>query len=217
MLTKIQIKMLEVFKEDIFRGFTFKEIKEKSQQKSNNIPLIALREFEKEGLVSIEKTGNVKKHYLNLESNLVFAYLNLINEGAVFRSRQIPEKLMAELENRISKYSGFFILLVFGSYAKENHTKKSDLDVALIVESENSKKEITPFIETIKRRALVKIDYYIFTEKEYIEMLKAEQENVGKEIYRANVIYSGFIQYLKLMRRLKNESFIAPLFGKGRE
>lgn len=208
MLTKNQVKILKVFKEDIFKELSFKEIKKKSKQKSNNIPLIALNEFKKLNLVQSKKTADVTTYTLNLSNNLTLAYLNLINELDVLNNKTIPKKIMQELQDRISKHTDFFTLLIFGSYAKGTQTKKSDLDIALIVESDKTKKEIIPFIETIKRRELIKIDYYVFTEKEFLEMLTNEEQNVGKEIYRASIIYSGLIEYYRLVRRIKNEQHI---------
>jgi hypothetical protein len=82
------------------------------------------------------------------------------------------------------------------------------LDIAVIVDNEETKKEITPFIETIKRRELIKIDYYIFTEKEFLEMLTNEEQNVGKEIYRGSLIYYGLIQYYRLVKRTHHEQSI---------
>ena len=38
-------------------------------------------------------------------------------------------------------------IVLYGSYAKGEVTKKSDLDIAVIVESEQTKKEIIPFLE----------------------------------------------------------------------
>ena len=208
MLTKNQIKILKVFKEDVFKELTFKEIKQKSKQKSNNVPLIALNEFKKLNLVKLRKTADVTTYSLNLDNNLTFAYLNLINELAIFENKTIPKKIMQEIQERISKYTDFFILLIFGSYAKRTETKKSDLDIAVIVESEESKKEVQPLIETIKRRELLKIDYSVFTEKEFLEMLTNDKQNVGKEIYRAGLIYYGSIEYYKLIKRTKHESYI---------
>ncbi len=208
MLTKNQVKILKVFKTDIFKELTFKEIKQKSKQKSNNIPLIALKEFKELNLVESKKTADVTTYTLNLSNNLTLAYLNLINEIDVLNNKTIPKKIMQELQDRITKHTGFFTLLIFGSYAKETQTKKSDLDIAVIVDNEETKKEITPFIETIKRRELIKIDYYVFTEKEFLEMLNNEEQNVGKEIYRANLIYYGLIEYYILLKRTRHEQHI---------
>lgn len=208
MLTKNQIKILRVFKDDIFKELTFSEIKKKSKQKSNNIPSIALKQFKVLNLVKTKKTADITTYSLNLNNNLTLAYFSLINEIDILQNKSIPKNIMQELQDRISRYTGFFVLLVFGSYVKGTATKKSDLDIAIIVESKYSKKEIAPYIETIKRREILKIDYYIFTEKEFLEMLTSEQQNVGKEIYRDSLIYYGLIEYYKLIKRLKNETAI---------
>ena len=94
---------------------------------------------------------------------------------------------------------------MFGSYAKGKSTEKSDLDIAVIAESEETKKEITLYLETIKRRKIKSIDYHVFTRNEFLEMLKADYENVGKQIYKNNIVYYGFIEYCNIMRSIKNE------------
>ena len=82
--------------------------------------------------------------------------------------------------------------------------RDSFLDIAVIIESEQTKKEVTPLIETVKRREIKPIDYHIFTRNEFLEMLRAESENVGKQIYKNSFIYYGFIEYCNITRR-KNE------------
>lgn len=204
MLTKEQLRILTVFKEDMFARLTFKQVKQKSRQKSNNITQIALKEFKKQGIVVTEQTGDVTTYSLDLENNLTVSYLSLINDTEIGENKKLPQKVLSDMQNRILKTSPFFILIIFGSYAKGATTTKSDLDVAIIVESEQSKKDITPFLETLKRREIIIIDYHLFTGKEFLEMLATEQENVGKQIYRKNIIYYGSIQYYNLIKCLKH-------------
>ena len=203
MLTKEQLNILSVFKKDVFTSLTFKQIKQQSRQKSNNIVQIALKEFQKQDIVKTKETGDVTAYSLNLNNNLTLSYLNLINESEIGKNK-IPTNILDNIQNRIFKHTEFFILIVFGSYAKNEATKKSDLDIALIVESEQTKKEITPFLETIKRRDVIPIDYHIFTRIEFLEMLQADSENVGKQIFKSNVIYYGYIPYCNMINRTKN-------------
>lgn len=204
MLTKKQLNILSVFKKDIFASLTFKQIKQQSRQNSNNIVQIALKEFRKQGILSTKETGDVTTYTLNRDNNLTFSYLNLINESEINKS-EIPKSVLADIQNRIFKHTEFFILIVFGSYARNKITQKSDLDVAIIVESENTKKEITPHLETIKRREITPIDYHIFTRIEFLEMLKADFENVGKQIFKSSIVYYGYIPYCNLIKGRKNE------------
>jgi len=202
MLTKEQLNILSVFKKDIFASLTFKQIKQDSRQKSNNIVQIAIKEFQKEEIVKSKEIGDVTTYSLNLNDNLTFSYLNIVNEAEISKSKA-PKKTLEDIQNRVFKQTEFFILIVFGSYAKYEATKKSDLDIALIVESEQTKKEITPFLETIKRREVIPIDYHIFTRNEFLEMLQADSENVGKQIFKSNIVYYGYIPYCNLVKAKK--------------
>ena len=204
MLTKEQLNILSVFKKNIFGTLTFKQIKQDSRQKSNNMVQIAIKEFQKQGIVKSKEIGDITTYSLNLNNNLTLSYLNLINESEISKSK-IPQIILNDIKNRIFKHTEFFILIVFGSYEKNEATKKSDLDIALIAESEHTKKEITPFLETIKRREVIQIDYHIFTRVEFVEMLKADFENVGKQIYKSNIVYYGYILYCNLIKGMKNE------------
>lgn len=203
MLTKEQINILGVFHNNSFAELTFKQIKGQSKQKSNNIVQIALKEFQKQDLIKPKTTGDVTTYALNLDNNLTLSYLNLVNQRKIPK-RKFPKEILAEIQKKVFKQTEFFILIVFGSYAKSKATEKSDLDIAVIVETEQTKKEIIPFLETIKRREIKPIDYHIFTRSEFLEMLKTDVENVGKQIYKNNIIYYGYIEYCSLIRRIKN-------------
>ena len=203
MLTKQQFNIFSVFQKDIFAELTFRQIKEQSKQKSNNIVQLALKEFLNSQLLNTKKTGDVTTYSLNLGNNLTLSYLNLANEAEI-QNKKLPGQILNDMQKKILKHTEFFILLIFGSYAKGKAAEKSDLDIAIIANSEKTKKEITPFLETIKRREIIHIDYHIFTRAEFIDMLRQEQENLGKQIYKSSIIYYGFIQYCSLIRSWKN-------------
>lgn len=199
MLTKKQIEILGLFRNDIFVELTFKQIKEQSKQKSNNVLQIALKEFQKDDLIKIKRIGDVSAYSLNLDSPLAISYLNLVNQELVIK-KKLPIETLEEIKKRIFSHTEFFILIVFGSYAKDKATERSDLDIAVIVESEETKKEIKPFLETVKRRCVFSIDYHTFTRKEFLNMLHAEYENLGKQIKKTGFVYYGFIPYLNLVK-----------------
>src|SRR3989338_3911003 len=114
MLTKQQLTILGVFKKDLFASLTFKQIKEDSKQKSNNLVQIALKKFKEHDLVKTEIIGDVTTYSLNLNNNLTLSYFNLINELDI-QKRKFPREILSEIQRRISKQTNFFILIVFGS------------------------------------------------------------------------------------------------------
>ncbi|MEK6864163.1 MAG: nucleotidyltransferase domain-containing protein [Nanoarchaeota archaeon] len=197
MLTKQQIKIFGAFRENIFERMDFKRIKELAGQASNNVVQIALKEFKEQGLVSAEKAGKSIFYSVDLTSNKALSFLALSNEFSLLKT--LPFSVLKTIQQGILEYTPFFILLVFGSYAKGKQTNKSDLDVAVIVESDTARKEIIPSLETVKRRELLEIDYHVFTTAEFIEMLTVDYENVGKQIYRGNKIIFGAMQYYSMI------------------
>jgi predicted nucleotidyltransferase len=204
MLTKEQLRIFGVFKKDFFASLTFRQIKEQSRQKSNNVVQTALKEFKEQKIVGTKVIGDVTTYSLNFSNNLTLSYLNIINDLEI-KKRKFPTEILFEIQKRLSTQTNFFILIVFGSYAKNKATTKSDLDIAIIVDSEQTKKEITPLLETVKRREIKPIDYHILTRNEFLELLKADYENLGKQIYKNNLVYYGFIEYCSLIWGRKNE------------
>src|SRR4030042_1800524 len=108
MLTQEQINILSVFAREPFKGLTFKQVKALSRQKSNNVTQIALKSFQKEGIVKVERTGNVREYFLDMDSGLAHSYLNLIGEIELQR-RKLPKEAR-EIQDRISMRTEFFIL-----------------------------------------------------------------------------------------------------------
>jgi predicted nucleotidyltransferase len=202
MLTKEQLNILSVFHKNIFISLTFKQIKEQSKQKSNNIVQIALKEFKKQKLIISTIIGDVTVYSLNIENNLTLGYLNMINQELLLKQK-FPKETLIAIQKKLLYHTEFFILIIFGSYAKHNATNKSDLDIAIIVDSEQIVKDVTPSIETIKRREILQIDYHIFTRNNYLEMLSSNVENLGKQIYKNNMLYFGYIEYINLILRVK--------------
>ncbi|MEK6886292.1 MAG: nucleotidyltransferase domain-containing protein [Nanoarchaeota archaeon] len=193
MVTLNTLKMLESFKPQ--SRLTFKEIKKLSRQNSNNAVQKTIKDFLKDNILNKEKAGNVIIYSLNLNSSLTLAYLNLLNEEKIKNFQPIINNLKTSL----LKKTASFILLIFGSYAKKTQKDTSDIDIAVITEN---KKNLIPILESFKRRELKKIDYHMFTEEEFKEMLKEEQENLGKQIYKNSIICHGYITYINL---IKNE------------
>lgn len=204
MLTKEQLRIFGIFKKELFTSLTFRQVKEQSKQNSNNIVQIALKEFQSQKIVKTINIADITTYSLNLENNLTLSYLSLLNELELIKIK-LPHELLQEIQNRVFKHTPFFTLIIFGGYAKNKANENSDLDIALIAESEQAKKEISPYLETIKRRELLKIDYHIFTKDEFLELLDADYENLGKQIYKNNLVYYGYTQYLNIIKVKKIE------------
>ncbi len=89
----------------------------------------------------------------------------------------------------------FYILLLFGSYARKNETKNSDIDLCLITDSAFVKERAKSIIEQIP----LNIHLMDFTKDEFLSMIRTRNPNVGHEIVKNNIILKGVEEFYELV------------------
>ncbi len=96
----------------------------------------------------------------------------------------------------------FFILVIFGSYAKETYNSRSDLDLLFILPST---KNVSQFENALQKiYAKVKIDHVIVTPDYFLQMIKNPNElNVGNEAKRHHILLYGAEQWYNLIRKVR--------------
>lgn len=202
MITKKQLKILEPFTKEAFREYAIKEIKSKSNEKSNNSIHLGLKKFKEENLVKERLIGKSKLYTLNLEENKIFYYIGLINSEKLPKSAQ---KTISLIKAETEKYTSFFSIVVFGSYSIGEQKKDSDLDIAVFIENEETKKKVQLALNSAKLKSVIKIDPHAISQEEFLEMLKVDYANLGKEIARKHLsIYNPQIFYSLLNKGVKN-------------
>jgi len=202
MLTKKQLRIFKEFIKKPFKELTLKELKMLSKEKSNNALNIAMKKFKQEKLLNEKKVGKSSLYTLNLENNLIFYYMGLLNHETLPKQ---AHRTIEILKNELEKFTPFYALVVFGSYAIKKQTDASDLDVAVFVEKENKKKNIQIALSSTEQKSLIPFDGHVISKKEFLEMLKAEYENLGKQIARRHLaLINPQLFYLLIKEGIKN-------------
>lgn len=201
MLTPKQIKIFEAFLRKPYHELTYKEIKEYSKEKSNSIIQKAVAKFLAENLVKKRAVGNIILYALNLDTNTVFSYFDILMKEKCSNLVKSSLKIMREeLSN-----TQFIALVIFGSYAEGKQKEKSDLDIAIFVNSIEDKKNCALAMKSAELKSILKIDAHIITKDEMLQMLKDKQENLGKQIaYKHLAIYNPMIFYSLLQEGIHN-------------
>jgi len=204
MITKKQLKILEVFRENIFREYSYKEIGQRAKEKSNNTLQKAIRQFLKEKIVIEKKVGTSKLYSINTENEKVYDYLALLKfEG-------LPKEVaysIKELIKEIEEYTLFYSLVIFGSYADGKYTNKSDLDVCILIPEKSLEKDIKIALNMASNKSLLKLDPYIFTLDEFLQMLKDKSENLGKQIARKHKAIQNINIFYKFVKKGMENGF----------
>lgn len=93
----------------------------------------------------------------------------------------------------------FFILVVFGSYAKGNQTQKSDIDLLVIVQDKNDIKKLEDKFYSVYskvKKGLNFVDIMSFS-----GMIKNTNEfNIGNEAKRNHIILHGIEEYYQIIK-----------------
>ena len=87
------------------------------------------------------------------------------------------------------------ITLLFGSYAKGTQRKDSDVDLLIITKTGKTNTSFATQ-EILFRK---KINPIVVTEKEFKDMLKEKEENVGKQALKDHIILNGFDKFWRLV------------------
>lgn len=133
-----------------------------------------------------------------------FAPTNIFIEIELKRKKEFLQKypwIQVMLED-ILMYSSnlFFVLLVFGSYAKGTKTAKSDLDLLIIAQNKGYINEI----ENAIRKAYTKVKKSLnFADiNDFEEMIKNPNKlNIGNEAKKFHIVLYGLEEYYQLIKR----------------
>jgi len=199
-MLKKTTNILRIFAKTPWVKYVFQDIKKLSQCKSESYTYTTLNNFVKEGILCKKKIGNISVYSVNHSSKAI-SYLSMASEYEAWQSKQIPK---ADIEDLISMIPAkFFTLIVTGSYAEKKQTKKSDIDIVIISNTETKK-----IYSELKHRCemnIPPIHLYVFKEKEFLQMLLDKKSNYGKEIAKNNLIFTGGEAYYRIiMEAIKN-------------
>lgn len=200
-MSKDGLKILGVFKENLFGEFSISEVMKKANKKSKPWVFNTLKKFEKEKFLLSEKKANINLYKANLGNPLLiqsFLFLesqSLVNFKYLGIIIKIIEKIPAEN----------YCLLIFGSYTENKQRNDSDLDICFLVENKESESKIRPYFNEIKLLSEVKIDEHYIPFEDFVGMLLKDEENLGKQMFkRHKTLFNGNIFYKLVLKAHKN-------------
>jgi predicted nucleotidyltransferase len=204
MLTKKQLRILRVFQENKFKELSWKQVKKLSEENSSSLIQGAIKAFLEEELISERKIGTSKLYAVNLNNNKVYSYFEIYNK------ENLPKQVLKsikQLEETLDKHTVFYSIVIFGSYAAHEQKKDSDLDIAVFIEREDKRKIIEAAFKSMELKSLLKIQGQVITKDEFLEMLKVDYANLGKEIARKHLIIHNPIIFYSLIKEGMKHGF----------
>ena len=177
---------------------TGKHIREISRLVGTGLPNVKryLDMLEKENIIKKQKKANLINVIL-LYNNLSFSYLKQINS---YKFTELPRNVQLVVQDFLSSLKQKpLIALIFGSYAKGNYTKNSDLDIFLVFQDVNNEKQIEEEAKRISMRSNIKINPvyidYITFKKTFLD----KNDSFSSEIKNRTIVLNGVEYYYELI------------------
>ena len=202
MLTEKELRIIELYRKNIFASYTIREIMKKINTKSYNWIHNAVKKLKIENILKCEEKGKRILCSINLEEQKTLIYLSLIEE---------TNPLIKKIPNlkKITEFMplDFHILLISGSYADGSFTEKSDIDVVVIINKKEDRKFLLNKLSNEGDLMIPKLHPYVFTREEFLEMLTNKEENYGKETAKKHIIIAGAELFYTILREAIENGF----------
>jgi len=142
-------------------------------------------------LLIIKRVGKAKTLGLNTNNQSIKSYL-IISSYEEKKEYLKKHRLIRLLCNEINTNN---IILLFGSYAENKQTEKSDIDLLIINKKGNKTLSFSAF-ELLHKK---KINPIFITEQEFKIMLRKTDENLGKQAKKKHIILNNPEAYWNLV------------------
>ena len=212
-IDELSLDVIDLVSKYPFESFTIDKIKELISKNTKTNYATIYRKVDSlvnQGILSKSKYGMASKININLGNEQTLSLLAFVEAKKL-------EKFLNKLKGNLSISMNEIIkdttpenkcIIVFGSYAKGNQTKESDLDIFEIYEPskyvqpqnfdyyiDGLKKSIRGMLKTSELRGGPKINPIIVSSSEHKEMILNKEVNVAKEVLLNHIILKGFSEY----------------------
>ena len=186
-------KILRLFYENKRANLHLRDIARKTKLYPNSTTRF-LNQLEKEGILTSQKDGNLKKYRIKKSERLN----NIFNSFDIERLNKLPLARRRAVTYFLDKLQEKpIIVLLFGSTAKETFRKDSDIDLLLIVNKKIDAEKSKDFVDA---QIGIKINCFQITYEEFKKEIKLKEDkviqsalNTGYPIFNQMLFYEVYL------------------------
>jgi len=190
-INQTTLKILGLYLNDYKKSLHLREISRETKIDVKAIQL-QLKKLEKINVLSSIIRGRNKDYRLNL-NNVTTKYYLIMAEVFIsiiyLKKNFLIKKIVEEIENKIHEP-----IILFGSFAKETHTKESDVDVFIISDKKIESSLIIESTDIIGREISLKSA----NRKQFLEGLR-NNDPLIKEVVSNHIILKGADEFSDIM------------------
>ncbi|MBN2014434.1 MAG: nucleotidyltransferase domain-containing protein [Candidatus Altiarchaeota archaeon] len=168
--SKTRVKLLTLFLTNPENEYYLRDTARKLKENTNAVRR-ELKNLEKAGIIKSRKQGNIR-YYTADKKNPIHEELKKI----ILKTTAIGDEIKKELK-KIGNIEQAFI---YGSYAKNQETKKSDIDLMIIGDADQDR--LSEIIRRLEDQLNREINYSTYSKKEF------ETRKQQKDPYITNIL-----------------------------
>jgi len=197
MLTKTQLKIMEIFVSEINEKFSIKQI---SEILKKPYPLVHRSIVL---LVSDNFIIKDKRNFLSLnykENHLEISYIESLRTKEFLKKNKINMLFVKDVLKSIGL--DYFTFLIFGSSVQKQ--KPRDIDILIIIEDKNKINSIEKILHNIASNFSQKYDINVISIESVYEMLaKRDEANIMNETFNNHILIFGAENYYRLVKNAR--------------
>ncbi len=199
-LTKTEIELIIFLLEHITEKFGIRELSRKIKMDYKLVHTTIQKLVKKEVLVK-QKQANLELCSLNLNHNSPYIlYCEMLRSKSFLESHKDLKQFFDNLQGNIK--NSYYSLAIFGSFARSQEHKNSDLDLLIIAPDKEIAEEINRVVQSeaivIKR----KIHTIAIAEDDFIKNLADKKLNVVVECFKNHLIITGAEAFYNGIRKV---------------
>lgn len=151
--------------------------------------------------ITAEKRRHITFCRLNLQGNhVLLAYIEGIRASRFLAKNRDVETVIGGILQKVT--SPFFTMIVFGSHVKGSASKRSDLDILLIIPNKEMEGDVSSAIGSVTRISPMGIHDVILTTEEFTQLLREKKPNVAWEALDNRIVPYGAEPLFKMLEEV---------------
>ncbi len=197
MLTKTQLRIMEVFVSGISEKFS---IKRASEIIEKPYPLVhrSIRPLIDDGFIARDKQGFLSLNYK--ENHPALAYIEYLRSREFIKKNKTIALFVKDVMGKVGL--DFFVFLVFGSSIRKRNP--GDVDILIIVEDKTRISNIEKILDNVASNFSMKFDINVIPAESVYEMLaRRDEANVFNETLDNHMLIFGAENYYRLLKNAR--------------
>lgn len=197
MNTDCEQKIMEVVLPQPYKNYSIRQMSTLIKR-SYALTHAAVGSLVKKKMVITQRIGNSIACRLNLSAEPQLLAMSSLELSHHFLQKVPFAFVIDELKEKL--HDAFYILLVFGSYAKRKNTKDSDLDLLFVIQQEQDIENFKRKIKVVLSSTNIKIEFEVVILTWLMDMFQ-QKNSVGREVLECSIVLYGAEQYYTLVRQ----------------